>query len=83
MKHYSLSYWLERLEQSDKLLEITQLVDGRGRPLYPRLASSKLHTLLSQSCCLPWRESSGHGSYTWSTYEVPGTIHRLSSNLHI
>lgn len=68
MKHYYLSYWLERLEQSDKLLEITQLVDGRGRPLYPRLASSEIHTLLSQSRYLPWRESSGRGSYTCSTY---------------
>ena len=57
MKHYYLLYWLERLEQSDKLLEITQLVDGRGWPLQPRLASSKIHTLLSHHAASPGGEA--------------------------
>lgn len=41
----------ESFKQSDELLEVTQLVDGRGWPSHPRPASSKVHELLSQPRC--------------------------------
>lgn len=51
----STTNWLGRngSKGSDELLKVTWLVDGRGWPLCLRPATSKVHPLLSWSCCLP------------------------------
>lgn len=50
MKYCYLFDWLGRKGSgaSEELLEVTQLVDRRGWPRHPRLASSKVSTLLSE-----------------------------------